>query len=420
MPICFIGIGSNLGNRKENIKAAINSLRKIKGVKIEKISSFYQTKPEGVINQNDFINGVMRIKTNIPPKKLINRLKAIEKGLGRKETARFGPRVIDLDILLYDNQRINTKNLTLPHQRMYARDFVLIPLRDVAPEMFKSKIIKTVPGMRVFVKEARRKNYTIGFVPTMGFLHEGHLSLVREAKKDCDKVVVSIFVNPIQFGPKEDFRRYPRDLRQDERMLKRIGVDAIFYPAVKEIYPANYLTYVNVEEITKALCGSFRPGHFKGVATIVTKLFNIMEPDIAYFGQKDFQQARVIEKITQDLNIPVKIKVMPVVREPDGLAMSSRNIYLSDKERADAVALYQSLSGARSLIKEGERCPDRAITFIRNKIEKIKSARIDYIEIVDTENLERIEKISGRVLIALAVWFGKTRLIDNIIMRVKG
>lgn len=419
MVICFVGIGSNLGDREKNIKKAIANLRRVKNIKIEKISRLYQTKPEGYIKQNDFLNGAIRLQTNLEAGELLTRLKKIEKDLGRRKTFRFGPRIIDLDIIIYGNQRIKTKNLAIPHPRMYARDFVLRPLRDVAPELFKHKIIRTVSAMRGFIKSLRAENKTIGFVPTMGYLHEGHLSLVRQAKQDCDKVIVSIFVNPAQFGPNEDLSRYPRDLKKDIKLLKQIGVDAIFYPDVKEVYPAGYLTYVNVEKITEGLCGKHRPRHFRGVATVVTKLFNMVQPDIAYFGQKDFQQARVIEKMSSDLNIPVKIKIMPIVRSTSGLAMSSRNVYLSQKEREDAAVLYRSLRDAAALIKKGERAASVIIRNITKEIKKIKYASVDYVEIVDMKTLEKVNKVDGEVAIALAVWFGKTRLIDNIVINVK-
>lgn len=418
MATCFIGIGSNLGDREKNIKVAIDKLRKTKGVNIAKISRFYQTRPEDFIDQGDFLNGVIRLSTDLAPYRLLQKLKQVESSLGRKETIRFGPRVIDLDILLYDNQRIKTKDLVIPHLRMYDRDFVLKPLREIAPEMFKLKVISSVSRMRSFVAAARDKNKTVGFVPTMGYLHEGHLSLLRQAKQDSDKVIVSIFVNPAQFGPKDDFRRYPRDFKRDESILRAMGVDVVFYPGIEAIYPKEYLTYVNVEKITSGLCGVSRPGHFRGVTTIVTKLFNIVNPDIAYFGQKDFQQAKVIQRMVRDLNMPVKIKVMPIVREEDGLATSSRNTYLNKFQRSDAVVLYYSLMDTKALIKEGERNTRTIIKFIRDKIRQIKSARIDYIQIVDAKSLEKIDRISGKVLIALAVWFGRTRLIDNIVVRV--
>ena len=416
MVTCFLGLGSNLGDRRKNINEALFRLGKTKGIKIEKISDFYLTAPYGFKRQRDFLNAAARISTDFTPHKLLRKLKNIEISLGRRKTFRNGPRLIDLDILLFNGEKISRKDLIIPHPEMYKRDFVLKPLRDVAPEMFNVKIVKSIGEMRVFVKQARSEGKTIGFVPTMGYLHEGHLSLVRQAKKETDKVVVSIFVNPAQFGPKEDFSRYPRNFKKDKNMLSAIGTDVIFYPGIKQMYSKEYLTYVNVDKISSGLCGLSRPGHFRGVATIVAKLFNIISPDIAYFGQKDFQQARIIEKMAQDLNMPVKVRLMPTVRHEDGLAMSSRNSYLNNKERKQARVLYYSLMDAKALIEKGERNSSRIKQAIINKIKKVKPARIDYVDIVDSRSLVKVGRISGEVLIALAVWFGKTRLIDNILV----
>ena len=251
----------------------------------------------------------------------------------------------------------------------------------------------------------------------MGYLHEGHLSLMRRSRENCDVSAISIFVNPAQFGPNEDYKRYPRDFRRDERLAKKAGVDIIFYPTITCMYPAGYKSYVNVEDITNLLCGASRPGHFRGVTTVVTKLFNIIQPDIAYFGQKDAQQAIVIKRIVKDLDMPVKIKALPIIREADGLAMSSRNIYLSKEERKDALVLNQSLKEARRLIKKGEKNTSKIKSIIRRMINSKKNARIDYISIVDRDVLRDQKFVEKGTLIALAVWIGKTRLIDNIIIR---
>lgn len=272
--------------------------------------------------------------------------------------------------------------------------------------------------MQRLVKKLKSEGKTIGFVPTMGYLHEGHLSLARQAREDTDIVVMSIYVNPLQFGPKEDFQRYPRDLKRDVKLAKSVGVDIIFTPSDEEMYPPDYVTYVEVEKLTERLCGQFRPGHFKGVTTVVTKLFNIVKPDIAYFGQKDAQQARVIEKMVEDLNMDIKIKIMPIVREKDGLAMSSRNVYLSSEERKKAVSLYLALRKAEGLISQGEREPEKIIEEMKKILVKSGVSRIDYIEIVDSQNLKPLKKIKGKFLIALAVWIGKTRLIDNTIIEL--
>lgn len=276
------------------------------------------------------------------------------------------------------------------------------------------KIIRSVKLMQGYSNRLKRQNKRIGFVPTMGYLHEGHLSLVRRSTKENDATVVSIFVNPTQFGPREDFAKYPRDFGRDEGMLRKAGADVIFYPTPKQMYPQPYHTYVNVEGLTDVLCGRSRPGHFRGVATVVTKLFNIVKPDTAYFGQKDAQQAIVIKKMAADLDMDLKIKVMPTVRERDGLAKSSRNAYLNPRERKDAVILYKSLLLAKGMIKKGERSAHKIIGKMEELIKQKRSSRIDYAEIVDQKTLRPVENIRGEILIALAVYIGKTRLIDNL------
>ena len=281
------------------------------------------------------------------------------------------------------------------------------------------KTIENISRMTTFVKMMKKEGRSIGFVPTMGCLHEGHMSLVMAAKKHTDVVVMSIFVNPIQFGPKEDFKKYPRDLKRDEELARNAGVDVIFYPSLKDMYPEGYATYVTVEALTKNLCAVFRPGHFSGVATVVTKLFNIVKPDIAYFGQKDMQQALMIKKMAADLNMDLEIKIMPIARRKDGLAMSSRNMYLSETESKDAAILHQSLKQAENLIKGQERDAKKIIKTIEDMIKSKPTAKIDYVAVVDTKELRDIKTISGEVMIALAVFFGSTRLIDNITITVK-
>jgi pantoate--beta-alanine ligase len=278
--------------------------------------------------------------------------------------------------------------------------------------------ISKIDDLKKKLKEERKKGKRIGFVPTMGYLHEGHLSLVRQSVKDNDLTVVSIFVNPIQFGPGEDFERYPRDIERDKRLLEKEGVDYLFFPTNEEIYPSGFKTFVEVAELGKKLCGKSRPGHFRGVTTVVLKLFNIVQPDKAYFGQKDAQQAIIIKKMVKDLNLDVEIVVMPIVREEDGLAMSSRNVYLNEEERKNATVLYKSLKEAERMIKEGERDAEKVINRMREIVMSYPKALIDYIEIVDTEELNPVNPIKGKVLIALAVYIGKARLIDNTILEV--
>lgn len=279
--------------------------------------------------------------------------------------------------------------------------------------VIKMKIIKRIAGMKIVCAEAKKVNKIIGFVPTMGALHEGHLKLVDTAKTQADFVVVSIFVNPLQFGVDEDFERYPRNFEQDTRLLESSGVDVSFIPDAEEMYPPGYDTYIEVPALYDVLCGKSRPDHFKGVCTIVCKLFNIVTPDIAVFGEKDAQQAIIIEKMSEELNLGVKILTVPTVREADGLALSSRNAYLSPQERGDAVVLYQSLLMAKELIEKGERNAGKIKLQIHTLISGKATAKTDYIEIVRKGNLTPLDTLEGEVLIALAVWFGRARLIDN-------
>lgn len=280
------------------------------------------------------------------------------------------------------------------------------------------KIIRNSKELSLILKEYKLKNKIIGFVPTMGALHKGHLSLIRRARRENNIVVVSIFVNPTQFGLKEDFKHYPRPLKKDTSLCRQESVDFIFYPTIKDIYPEGFTTHVYVEGLSNVLCGKSRPGHFRAVTTIVTKLLNIVQPDTAYFGQKDAQQAIIIRKMVSDLNIPVRIKVMPTVRDEDGLALSSRNMYLNSSERQDALVLFQSLKLGASLIKSGERDAGKIIGRMSKLIREKNTAKIDYISVVDLKNLKPVSRISKNCLIALAVRIGKTRLIDNTIIKI--
>lgn len=278
------------------------------------------------------------------------------------------------------------------------------------------KVYRNVRSLAKKISEIKRLNDTVGLVPTMGFLHEGHISLIRKARKNTDHVIVSIFVNPTQFGPGEDFKKYPRDLKRDLDICRKEGADIVFVPKAKDIYPDGYSTYISVRGITEKLCGASRPGHFRGVATVVAKLFNITAPDIAYFGQKDAQQAIVIKKMAEDLNMRVKVKVMPVVREKNGLAMSSRNVYLSRRERIQAQSIYKALRLARELFHDGEKDSGIIINKMKRVIGKQAETKIDYIKVVGIKNLEDVKKISRGSLVAIAAWVGKTRLIDNVIL----
>lgn len=280
------------------------------------------------------------------------------------------------------------------------------------------KVVTSVAGMKALARQWKKEGKSIGFVPTMGYLHKGHLSLVRESKKRADVTVVSIFVNPAQFGPNEDFKKYPRDLEKDSAYLEKGGVDCLFYPDAAEIYPPGYRTYVEVRGLQDRLCGRSRPGHFQGVATVVLKLFDIVGPGFAFFGAKDAQQVLIIAKMAADLDLDIEVVTCPLVRDPDGLALSSRNIFLSPEERTAALVLSISLRWAERAVAAGERDAAKVIAGIRAAIDTEQLARVDYVEAVDPVNLEPLAEIRGDVLIALAVFIGSTRLIDNIRLRV--
>jgi pantoate--beta-alanine ligase len=279
------------------------------------------------------------------------------------------------------------------------------------------EIIRTISWMKETAERARAENHLIGFIPTMGALHEGHLSLVRRARKDCSRVYASIFLNPTQFGPNEDLSKYPRTFDADVEKLTSAGVDVLFAPDAKEIYPAGFRTYAQVEGLSEKLEGRSRPGHFRGVATVVLKLFEIVQPQFAFFGRKDAQQVRILQQMTRDLNLDVEIVVCPIVREPDGLALSSRNAYLAPEERHAATALYRALDEARRTVDAGAR----DVVQIRASILKFVSGepktRVDYAEIVDAETFEPVAGIGARpVYVLLALYIGKTRLIDNLLI----
>ena len=277
-------------------------------------------------------------------------------------------------------------------------------------------VTHTIHEMRSASRAARVAGGCLGLVPTMGALHEGHLSLVRAAKEQCDAVAVSIFVNPLQFGPKEDFAKYPRTFERDCELLEKEAVDFLFAPAAEEMFPNRAVTYVTVEGLSERLCGRSRPGHFRGVTTVVSKLFHIIEPDAAFFGQKDAAQVAIIRRMVRDLNFPIEIVVGPIVREPDGLAMSSRNAYLDPQQRKAALVLFRALAEVRNRFDQGERNAGKLIAAGKQEFTKEAAVRLDYLEIVDPETLEPRLSVSDRSLIAVAGFVGSTRLIDNILL----
>ena len=278
------------------------------------------------------------------------------------------------------------------------------------------KVVKTIKEVREIVSSWRRDGLTVGLVPTMGYLHEGHQSLISKSVSENDRTVVSVFVNPIQFGPNEDLEAYPRDLKRDMEAVEAVGGDLIFNPEPAEMYPSHFTSFIDTTETTELLCGAVRPVQFRGVCTVVGKLFNIVTPDRAYFGQKDAQQLATIRRFVRDLNFGLEIVPCPIVREADGLAKSSRNTYLSPAERKAALILSKSLALGKKAVDEGERDASKVVSIITESLQTEPLARIDYVEVVDFENIQRVETISGETLVAIAVYIGKTRLIDNFIV----
>lgn len=278
------------------------------------------------------------------------------------------------------------------------------------------EIVADPREMQGLAQQWRRLELKIALVPTMGFFHQGHLSLMEYGRTIGDRLVVSLFVNPAQFGPQEDFGQYPRDLERDARMAREVGVDVLYTPSAAAMYPAGYQTFVTVEDLTQGLCGASRPGHFRGVATVVLKLFNQVQPHVAIFGEKDYQQLAVIQRMAADLNLPMEIVGRPIVREPDGLAMSSRNTYLNPEARAAALSLYRAIQAARELVASGGRSRENVLEAVRQIIMSTPHTRIDYLALVHPETLQEVETIQDEARLLLAVWIDQTRLIDNTLL----
>ncbi len=278
------------------------------------------------------------------------------------------------------------------------------------------KLLRRIAEVRAWREQERSARKKVGFVPTMGYFHDGHLSLMRYARKEVDTLAISIYVNPLQFGPQEDFAAYPRDLERDLRLAEEVGVDMVFAPSDEEMYPPGFQTLVRVLHLQRPLCGWSRPGHFDGVTTVVTKLFHIVEPELAYFGQKDYQQAQILRRMTRDLNFPVEIRILPTVREKDGLAMSSRNTYLNAEERQLAPELYRALQMAEDAFTRGERNAERLRALVRAHLDRFPAFRIDYVEVVHPETLEPLAHIEEGAVVAVAAYLGRARLIDNLLL----
>ncbi len=439
MAIAYIGIGANLGDREANLRTALDHLRETGAAEVLAVSRLVEADAVGGPSQPRYLNGAAKIRTDLEPHDLLRALKEAERRAGRKPSGvRWGPREADLDLLLYGSVVVRSPDLVVPHPLLRERHFVLAPLAEIAPDvrdpvtgktmrelLFElsrrvrgrrmARLSETIAELREYVAMAKRNRFSLGLVPTMGALHEGHLSLVRAARAECDKVVVSVFVNPIQFGRGEDLARYPRSLEQDLALSSDAGADLVFAPSVAEMYRGGTRTFVDVEGVTKGLCGASRPGHFRGVATVVAKLMNLAEPDVAYFGQKDWQQTVVIRRMVADLDFPLAVRVLPTVREPDGLALSSRNAYLDAVGRRRATCLSAGLFAAKEAYEAGERNAQALASLVRSRM-LAAEVTPEYVEVRDAEDLDPVDRISTPAVIAVAARVGETRLIDNVLL----
>lgn len=435
----LLGLGSNVEPREDHIRTALDFLQEGDGVRLGAVSALTVTAPVGGPPQGDYLNGACVVETDLAPRDLMLRIQAVERRVGRQSgTVRWGPREVDIDILLYGDRVVHQPGLVVPHPRLTTRRFVLEPAAEVAGDMVHPvlrrsvrellralpdregrrtpRVLTTADEMRDWVKSCRRNRFTVGLVPTMGALHAGHASLMTQAYREADRVVASIFVNPLQFDAASDLQRYPRTLEDDLLVCAESGVDTVFAPPPEVMFPPGFRTKVSVDGLSTVLEGAVRPGHFDGVTTVVCKLLALTLPDRAYFGQKDAQQTVVVRRMVKDLGIPCDIVVLPTVRDPDGLAMSSRNRFLSPEERAAGLALVRGLRAAEGLWREEQRDAGALLAAAKGPVDAEPGLVPDYIVLVDPDTLEPIEGPVRRGLLLVAARCGPVRLLDNVVL----
>ncbi|MEC7583650.1 MAG: pantoate--beta-alanine ligase [Planctomycetota bacterium] len=423
----YLGVGANEGDREANIHSALERLGSVPGVRVLRVSTL---RPSEFMGQGpaqaEFLNGVAEVATTLPAAALLAVCKQLELAAGRDLSGPPNhPRPLDLDLLLYGEEQIDSADLVVPHPRLWDRPFVVEPLRELGvdpDQLSRPETLRVVRHAEELVRCCSAwwvEGLSVGFVPTMGALHAGHESLLEMARRECDRVLASIFVNPLQFGPSEDFDAYPRDLDEDLRICEQRGVDVVFAPAVTDMYPEGFCSNVAVGDEAQTMEGAVRDGHFEGVATVVARLFALARPHRAYFGRKDAQQVAVLRRMNQDLGFPTKVVECPIVREDDGLALSSRNVYLSAEDRAASLVLYRSLTAARAAFAAGERDRDRLLAVAREVLASEPRAALDYLELRREGDLAELppgQISSGRMLIAAKFVGGKqpVRLLDNL------
>ncbi len=422
----WLGLGSNEGDRSAQIDAALARLRATPGIEVVRVSPLHESELVGDgPPQGRFLNGVAELRTSLPPPALLAVCKALEAAAGRVLPApRNHARRLDLDLLFYGDQRIDTRDLVVPHARWHEREFVRRPLRELGvdvdslPRVARPEVVDAPVALAARTATWLAGDCVIGIVPTMGSLHAGHRRLMEIARAECDRVIATIFVNPLQFGPNEDFAAYPRDLTGDLAVCAAAGVDVVFAPSVAQMYDPQFCSHVAVGAAAEGMEGALRPGHFSGVATVVARLFAIARPHRGYFGEKDAQQLAVIRRMAKDLGFPLQVVPCAIVREPDGLAMSSRNVYLGSADRAAATVLVRALRSARHAFARGERDRDRLLARAHAVFAAEPRAAVDYVELRSEPDLAPLPPgpvADARMLVAARFVDGKrpVRLLDN-------
>ena len=427
METVYIALGSNLGDREGHLQRAIDRLSDTPGVEVLARSSWVETDFVGEgPEQGRFLNGVVTIRTSLAPHALLGVLCALEVAAGRQSPhPRNHPRELDLDVIFYGDQIVDSRELQVPHPRWHEREFVTAPLRelgvdlDARPKPKGTRLIHDAEDVVAQVADWLRGGCVVGLVPTMGSLHDGHASLMRRARIECDRVLATVFVNPLQFGPGEDFDTYPRDLSRDLGVCAAAGVDALFAPSPDGMFAGDFVSHVAVGAEAEGMEGSVRGGHFSGVATVVARLLAMTRPQRAYFGQKDAQQLAVVRRMCTDLGFPVEVVACPIVREPDGLALSSRNVYLTQADRHAAPILYRALDEARARFRDGLRDRDALLRCAREVLATEPRCKVDYVEVRRNRDLASLPPgavSGGRMLVAarFGEGDGAVRLLDNL------
>lgn len=427
METAYVALGSNVGEREGHLVRALDGLRATPGVRVERVSSWLETDFVGDgPAQGRFLNGVVELRTTLAPHALLAVLRELERAAGRAfPHPQNHPRELDLDVIFYGDRRIDTRELVVPHPRWHERPFVTTPLQELGvdlasrPRHEPTPVLDSVAALTERTSEWLAGGCVVGLVPTMGSLHEGHASLMRAARRECDRVLATVFVNPLQFGPGEDFEAYPRDLDGDLQLCREAGVDALFAPHVGQMYDVHFCSHVAVGDEAIGMEGGVRAGHFGGVATVVARLFALCRPHRAYFGQKDAQQVAVVRRMCKDLGFPLQVVPCAIVREPDGLALSSRNVYLGAEDRRAATVLYRALCSAREQFRRGQRDRDALLQRVHAILATEPRCEVDYVQLRREDDLRELapgDVDGGRLLVAGRFVDGErpVRLLDNL------